>query len=77
MIEMNYRDIDKLLYTTQLPKGRIIKHVGSSHYILIPKFVVDETFLNADDNKSVKITMLLSNEKLKIELEMVEENGKL
>jgi len=77
MIKMNYPDIDKLLYTTQLPKGRIIKHVGSSHYVLIPKFVVDETFLGADDDKSVKITMVLSNGKLKIELEMVEENGEL
>jgi len=73
MIKMNNVKIDKMLYTTQLPKDRIIKHVGSSHYILIPKFVADETFLNiSDKNKPVKIIMLMSGKKLKIELEVVE-----
>ena len=72
MIKMSNADIDKLLYTTQLPKDRIIKHVGSSHYILLPKFVVDETFLNVDNkDASVRIIMMMSGKKLKIELEVI------
>jgi len=62
---MDNLELKDVLYTTQLPREKIIKKVGNSSYILIPAYVFKLSNVMGGKSESLKITMLLDTKNSK------------
>jgi len=55
---MDNLELKDVLYTTQLPREKIIKRIGNSNYVLIPAYVFKLSNVMGGKSESLKITML-------------------
>jgi len=62
---MNSTEVNDVLYTTQLPRAKIVKRIGNSNFVLIPAYAVRLSKVMGGKSELLKITMFLDNKNSK------------
>jgi len=69
--------LENILYTTQLPKAKIIRRIGNSSFVLIPSYVLRNTDIIVKSNlELIKVTMFTDKKDGKEKLIIVIEAAK-
>ena len=61
----NTIELNNVLYTTKLPRAKIVKKIGNSSFVLIPAYVIKLSNVLNGKSELLEITMLVDTKNSK------------